>query len=345
MELNFKPQINTEALHHLKPMIASPLLDTYWYFAAERQSIFFKRMRRVNEEWTSDLILKQYKFTNAYRAADRVSQYLIRNVIYREDLPNSNEEVIFRILLFKLFNKIETWELLEKELGRIELSKFSFANFDKILNKEISSGSTIYSAAYIMHPGSNVFGHKRKHQNHLALLDKIFSGNTVDRLVSSPSMQEGYSILYELPLIGNFLAYQFITDINYSEATDYREDEFVVPGPGALDGISKCFIDLGGLNEAEVIKYMCDIQDDEFKRLGINFRSMWGRKLQYIDCQNLFCEISKYSRVSHPHISGLANRTRIKQKFTPKPTLNPMWFPPKWGINDALKKYGANYEI
>ena len=32
--------------------------------------------------------LRAHKFTNAYRASDRVSQYLIRRVIYRADLPD-----------------------------------------------------------------------------------------------------------------------------------------------------------------------------------------------------------------------------------------------------------------
>ena len=63
--------------------------------------------------------------------------------------------------------------------------------------------------------------------------------------------------------------------------------EFVVPGPGARDGISKCFNDLGGLSEVEIIKLMADRQESEFERLGLEFRSLWGRPLQLIDCQNL----------------------------------------------------------
>ena len=54
--------------------------------------------------------------------------------------------------------------------------------------------------------------------------------------------------------IGDFLAYQFATDLNYGNLTDFSEMEFVVPGPGALDGIRKCFSDLGGLTEADAIK-------------------------------------------------------------------------------------------
>jgi len=343
MELNFKLYDSSEKLEHLKPLIATPLLDTYWYFAAERQNILFRRLKRSNYRWTDDPILQEYKFTNAYRVADRASQFLIRNVIYRDDLPSADEEVIFRIFLFKLFNKIETWEYLEDCLGKLTLSNFSFTAYDNALTRAMDSGQKIYSAAYIMHPGSNVFGNKRKHQNHLMLLEQMFSTNIVQKLKSCGSMQEGFEVLFSYPLIGDFLAYQYITDINYSEVVDFSETEFVVPGPGALDGISKCFYDLGGLNEPELIKFMCDIQDDEFTRLGIDFKNLWGRKLQYIDCQNLFCEISKYSRISHPHLVGKSNRTRIKQKFAPHESLISFWFPPKWGINENVTTTGAHY--
>src|SRR3990167_1629488 len=85
----------------------SIVYDAYWYLAAERQNIFFKRLNDDFGPWTYDPILQKHKFTNAYRASDRVSQYLIKNVIYKgSQEPN---EVFFRIILFKLFNKIETW--------------------------------------------------------------------------------------------------------------------------------------------------------------------------------------------------------------------------------------------
>ena len=37
-------------------------------------------------------------------------------------------------------------------------------------------------------------------------------------------------------------------------ALDFGEDEFVVPGPGALDGIKKCFADTGGLTPTAAIE-------------------------------------------------------------------------------------------
>ena len=159
------------------------------------------------------------------------------------------------------------------------------------------------------------------------------------KLAGMNKMQQGFELLLSYPTIGPFLAYQFITDINYSEVTNFSEMEFVMPGPGALDGIRKCFSSLGGLNEPEIIRLMADIQSDEFARLGLQFRSLFGRSLQLIDCQNLFCEVDKYARVAHPEFSGLTGRSRIKQKFAPISKPIEFWYPPKWGINDAISAF------
>ena len=153
------------------------------------------------------------------------------------------------------------------------------------------------------------------------------------QLAQLKKMQTAFELLRSYPTIGDFLAYQFVTDINYSEVTDFSEMDFVIPGPGARDGLRKCFADSAGLNEAELIRLMADNQEREFERLGIKFQSLWGRRLQLIDCQNLFCEVDKYARVAHPEVNGLSGRSRIKQKFAPVKDRLTAWFPPKWGIN------------
>lgn len=324
-------------LSHLAPAKASEVYESYWRFAAERQEVFFRRARAETRPWTDNPVLAIYKFTNAYRASDRVSQYLIRHVIYRDDLPNTPREVFFRILLFKLFNKIETWELLEDSLGPILFEDYRFAAYDEILSGAMRAGQRIYSAAYIMPPGSRAFGRSTKHQNHLLLLESMMADRLADRLAQTRTMQEGFEKLRAYPTIGDFLAYQFITDINYSELTDFSEMDFVVPGPGARDGLRKCFVDPGGLNEPELIRLMADLQEREFERLGLSFQSLWGRRLQLIDCQNLFCEVDKYARVAHPQIEGKTGRVRIKQKFDPTPERIDLFYPPKWKLNDKIR--------
>jgi hypothetical protein len=325
------------ALRHLAPAKVSEVYESYWRFAAERQEIFFRRIRRDAPPWTDNAILTSFKFTNAYRASDRVSQYLIQHVIYRNDLPKSPREVFFRILLFKLFNKIETWQLLERSIGPIIFEDYHFAKYDEVLAQAMRNGSRIYSAAYIMPPGSSAFGRSAKHQNHLLLLERMMEDRLPERLAQTRTMQEGFEKFRSYPTIGDFLAYQFITDINYSEITNFSEMDFVVPGPGARDGLRKCFVDPGGLNEPELIRLMADIQEREFERLGLEFNSLWGRRLQLIDCQNLFCEVDKYARVAHPNVVGRTGRTRIKQKFAPKSTLIDFFYPPKWKLNEKIR--------
>lgn len=330
--LKIYPEAEPPSIAPLRP---TPAYDTYWRFAAERQRVFFARAEGKQPPWTDDEIIAKYKFTNAYRASDRVSQYLIRRVIYRDDLPPTPEETFFRIILFKFFNKIETWELLEGTFGTLTWDGFDFRSLDDLLSGAMAAGRRIYSAAYIM-PSAGALGHERKHRNHLALLDRMMRDGLPGRIADASDMQHGFELLLAYPSLGDFLAYQYITDINYSELTRFTEMDFVVAGPGALDGISKCFADTGGLNPPEIIGFMADRQEAEFARLGLEFRSLGGRRLQLIDCQNVFCELSKYARLRHPELVGISGRTRIKQKFRPSDGVIDYWYPPKWGINDKI---------
>lgn len=316
----------------LSPAKTTAVFDTYWRFAAERQEIFFKRIHHASGPWTDDPILKEFKFTNTFRAADRVSQYLIRNVIYKGD--QAFEEVFFRTILFKFFNRIGTWELIERELGEISYADFSIKSYDRVLSSAMAKGLRVYSAAYIMPTG----GQRRpKHQMHLDLLKRMMDEELPAQIESAKTMGQGFDLLIGYPTIGNFLAYQFITDLNYSANLSFSEMEFTMPGPGAMDGIRKCFSDLGGLSEPEIIKLMAERQHFEFDRLGLKFKDLWGRPLQLIDCQNIFCEVDKYSRVAHPEFAGKTGRTRIKQRFNPDLSMVEYWFPPKWGLNTKIK--------
>jgi hypothetical protein len=326
------PEAEPASIAPLKPTTA---YDTYWRFAAERQRVFFARVEGESTPWTDDEIIARYKFTNAYRASDRVSQYLIRRVIYRDDLPATPEETFFRIILFKFFNKIETWELLENAVGALTWEKFSFRTLDELLSGAMAASRSIYSAAYIM-PSAGALGHDRKHRNHLALLECMMLDGLPRKISGASDMQHGFELLLAYPSMGDFLAYQYVTDINYSNLTHFSEMDFVVAGPGALDGISKCFSDTAGLNPPEIIRFMADRQEAEFARLGLEFKSLWGRPLQLIDCQNVFCELSKYARLRHPELVGISGRTRIKQKFRPSKGPIDYWYPPKWGINEKI---------
>jgi hypothetical protein len=323
--------------HVLQP---TPVFDTYWRFATARQQVYLARLAGAPPPWTRDPILAAHRFTNCYRAADRVSQHLITQVSYRGD--QAWDEVFFRTLLFRTFNRISTWRLLTAQLGEPAWGGFGFAAYDTVLSRAWAAGQSLYSAAYIM--PSPPLGCPRKHSNHLRLIELMMTSQAPARIAAAPGMRAAYDILAGYPGIGPFLAYQYLTDLNYSAALGWTEMEFTVPGPGARDGIRKCFGPAADPIAADVIRYMADTQDEHFTRLGLAFPRLGGRRpLQLIDCQNLFCEISKYARAAHPGITGTSGRTRIKQAYRPGPGpgAQTAWFPPHWGLNGATPPPGC----
>jgi hypothetical protein len=306
----------------------TPVFDTYWRFAARRQDLFMSRVAGAPPPWTDDPVLVKHRFTNAYRAADRVSQYLIRNVLYKGD--QTPDEVFFRTFLFKLFNRVETWEVLEAKLGRPTWRRFNFERYAGLLDGMMARGKRVYSGAYIM--PSPPFGNARKHRNHLRLLEHMMRDGAPRRIARAGSLRGVFETLRGYPSLGDFLAFQFAIDLNYSKVVEFSEMDFVVAGPGAKDGIRKCFADTAGLDDADVIRAVTDLAAAEFGRLALSFRSLWGRPLQLIDCQNLFCEVDKYARVVHPEAKGNSGRTRIKQLFAQSLAPLPQWYPPKWAL-------------
>ena len=308
------------------------VFDTYWRFAAARQRAYFSRLSGGRGPWSDDPVIVRHRFTNPYRASDRVSQFLIRSVIYRgSQEPN---EVIFRILLFKFFNRISTWETLVNEIGEPAWMTYSFAAYDASLTALQSQGKRVYSGAYVIPPPR--VGETTKHRNHLRLLETMMRDRVADRAAACGSLREVFELLKSYPSVGSFLAYQFVIDINYSEVVSFDEMDFVAAGPGARDGIRKCFGTAADGIEAQLIRWMADNQAQEFDRLGLTFQTLWGRPLQLIDVQNLFCEVDKYARVVHPKASGISGRVRIKQIYRPDPAALSPWFPPKWGLNAKL---------
>ena len=175
----------------------------------------------------------------------------------------------------------------------------------------------------------------RQHLNHVELWRHMFlAGDLADRILEAASLRQVYDLLHGYPLMGDFMSYQTAIDLNYSPLINFSENDFTQAGPGALRGIRKCFEDLGDYNPTDVIMWMRERQTEELQRLGLPFHGLFGRSLHAIDCQGLFCETDKYCREALPEL--VSARSRIKARFNRNLAPIALFFPPKWGINDAL---------
>lgn len=312
------------------PALPTEVLATYWAFAEKRQRIFFDRLNRLEPPWTNDPILATHRFTNVYRSADRVTQYLIRHVQYNRQW--SPEDLFFRTILFKVFNRIGTWKMIVAASGEPQWYNFSVDGVGKALDAALAAGTRIYSAAYIMPSGGPNSKFHRKHRMHLNLIEQMMKDGLPAKIARARSMECVFRLLRDYPTIGDFLAYQYAVDLNYSPLINFNENDFVIAGPGAREGVEKCFRGLAGKDFVWIIQRARIVQEEAFKALGLSFRNLWGRPLHLIDCQNLFCEVAKYSRLYHPEFNTPSGRIRIKQKFTPDSEPIEYFFPPKWGV-------------
>ncbi|MBD3778255.1 MAG: hypothetical protein IE923_03185 [Micrococcales bacterium] len=315
-----------------RTVVATDVLGSYWHVAAERQRVYHRRLMGAPAPWTNDPVLSSYRFTNAYRAADRVSQDLIRTQYAG---PQAPEDILLRTLLYRFFNKPATWRVIEGAVGTLSTSSFDLSVLDHALLRLLSRGDRVYSPAYIIPPPP--FGATRKHLNHLRLAEHIISTGAAERISAASTLQQVYEILSSYPSLGPFLAFQLAIDLNYSTLINFSENDFVVAGPGARSGIAKCFVDTDGLSPEDMIRWAVEHQSQEFERYNMDFQDLFGRPLALIDCQNLFCETDKYARIAHPQTVGIGNRTRIKQRFTSQGAVMAPYFPPKWGINDRAQ--------
>jgi hypothetical protein len=300
------------------------MLKQYWEFACERQNVFYTKIEQDSGPYTNDLILQKYKFCNAYRVLDRVSQFLLKEVIYCEK-EYGLEDTVFRIIFFKIFNLPNTWLEAEKHFKEISLKTFDYEKYSNFL-LNLKQSKAIYNSAYIM-CANKVFGFSYKHQNHLYLLHKMFKQDDLPKkLAACKTFEDAFNVIVSYPLIGNFLAYQYVTDLNYSKYFNWDDNSFTVAGPGSKRGIQKVFGKVK--NYEEKIKETYFTQEESLKKYDLSFKYLKNHKLTLIDIQNLFCEFDKYLREANPSL--ISNRTKIKAKYKKTQGRINYVLPPKW---------------
>lgn len=309
-------------------------LRYYFYFMQERMEMFWRKCEG-KKPLTDDPILREYKFTNVYRVCDRVSQYLISRVIYKDVERYTPEDTILRILIFKIFNKPSTWEYIQSHYGDVTYHNFCPEKLSNVLSS-LRESQAIFNNAYIMTGSSQRYKSLRfKHERWLQMVcDEFISDKVLDEVLRAKSLEDIYNLLSECSFIGSFLAYQYAIDFNYSPYLNFSENSFVKAGIGAVRGIKKCFKSYGSDYE-DAIRYIQDNVGELRQRYGYtHFRPLPSHEPTLIDLQNCFCETDKYLRAKMPEL--LIGNVRIKQHYkeTPKPI--DFEFPPKWHITAKL---------
>ena len=183
--------------------------------------------------------------------------------------------MFFRTLLFKIFNRISTWQLLTSAAGpgargRNTTSPATTRSSTSACAAE--SGSTRRPTSCPPPP----LGEARKHRNHLRLAGADDARPGAGPSGRAATMEEAFNVLARLPGHRRLPGLPVPDRPELRAGLGFSEMDFVVPGPGARDGIRKCFGPAAGGIEAEVIRYMADTQEEHFERLGLRVRRAPG---------------------------------------------------------------------
>ncbi|KDR74070.1 hypothetical protein GALMADRAFT_124287 [Galerina marginata CBS 339.88] len=320
----------------LRPTIA---FDTFWRFAAERKAIDDRRRAGEPAPWTNDKILKDYFFCNTFRVLDKGCQYLIQEVI--EKGSQDPVEVVFRVVLFNLFTRIETWELLDEKLGPLTWASYDREKYRRVLSAAVTRGMTLYTRAFIK-PAPH-FGFDQNYANHLCFLESFMELQLTSRLLNATSMADVYEFLISFPSMGPFSTFQLMLCLSYTPVLNFHHDDFVISGPGSISGLNKLFgksmqqgrNQVEGI-DTEVMRYLAKSQDYHFKRLSLNFSGLGPKRLpmSLADIEHTLCEVDKYCRVAHPHLKG--KRTNIHRTFQAPSSVapTPAVLPQAWSRPD-----------
>jgi hypothetical protein len=280
--------------------------DRFRYYINERIEIRNRRLQGLpREQWTRDPILAQYKFTNARRAWDFTSQWLIKNW-YK---PHSQEQSSGIAAAFaRFFCYVPTLQLVGYPSRHVSLW---LSNANKTLTHAANRGEKVFTSAYII--GGVRAGEKKVDW----VIRKYLTPVHETTLLRGPWMgaiDELHEELRQFPGWGDFMTQEVMLDLMYTQVLcDKRVDDkrmYGFAGPGAMRGL-KWINGFRPENREHAQDLMLQLwskaRDD--KQLLPELRGT----LTVHDIEFNLCEFDKYSRT-------LFGDGKPKQLFTPRDT-------------------------
>jgi hypothetical protein len=298
-------------------------LRTFWYWIYERHSIYCRRfIKKLPAPWSKDSILRDNKFTNAYRELDRNSQYLINTVIRNEELSTKNK--IFGCIIFRFFNRTETYDKIEPlcRLKNTDLNKI--VEVCMKIEKPFCNAYQFIPSPVTMYIGKSL-GFYPKGDNFKKEVLKLFvrsfqfikENQIVKRILESEKPKELIDVLKKVPFLYDFITYELYCDFDYfsPEIVGFNQNDFVNVGPGAVTGVRWIFPNRGNYEDAkEVIYHLRDEQESYLKLFGFEdfpYLQNKYKRLTLREIEHSLCEFQKYMKMKF-------KVGKQRQKFTPK---------------------------
>lgn len=274
------------------------MFEEFFEYARSRHQIYLDRKAGKPYPWTSDPILLEYRFCNVYRELDTTTIWFREKI--RESLRDS-DEVLFATIAFRWFNRIETGEIIQDYLltGAYKWD-MEAVKLQLLGQKPIVTGSYIIKTPNGMDKLTGV----------LWCIEqlRLDCADLAHTIVGGASLEKAWEKLKEYPFLGDFMAYEIVTDLVHTHLLENAKDidTWANPGPGAARGYSRILgQDPTYLNRNSkahrkiLIEGMQEILKESilhgFEDLDEGDWPMWAMR----EVEHTLCEFDKYTRVKN----------------------------------------------
>lgn len=265
-------------------------LRRFFWTARKRHKIYERRLAKEDLPWTDDPIFQTYRFCNVYRELDRVTVWLRER--WRE--PHADHPHLpFAMALARLIN----WPPTLEEIGFPE--RWDPKATVRAMQRRKAAGEKVYTAAYLL--GAIPAGADKAEYLVDDVLTPIFCKLIIEQLPDT--LEETWQWFREQRGIGDFLAYEIVTDLRHTKYLCNAPDimTWANAGPGALRGLTRLYgyqPRVGKSREGYVFPKDLAVPAMQYllgqSRVRIpDTMPMWGMR----EVEHWLCEFDKYERV------------------------------------------------
>lgn len=195
----------------------------------ERERVRHLKEANTPRPWTRDAIIHTWRFCNVNRCDDRETKWIFAHVI---EAHATSPVLWFNLCIARFLN----WSPTLAQIGYFDV--WDRDRFVAEIESRQAAKEKVYTGAYMIPAGP------ASTLKHVYLADAVFTKLWLLREFAprTGSTCEQWSLfLRQVPLMGDFLRNQIITDMRYThhlrDAVDW--ETFVLPGPGTQRGLNR----------------------------------------------------------------------------------------------------------
>lgn len=289
------------------------------HFARARHDIYLRREAGEPSPWTDDPVLHRFRFTNVYRELDATTIWFAKNV---RDPMRHSPDVLLATVLFRWFNRIVTGDAIFNQLGAYDNGgsvrtawnqlkvTHNVDHLEGAIRLFCGNGPYVTGAYIIKTPDGmdKLNGVIWCVNQFLNGVTKTSGGGSIGDAFTlgmelldtqSWSLEETWEMLRQFPYLGDFMAYEIVTDLRHTDLLKNATDiySWANPGPGAMRGLNR--LHGRNLNHRQPKHvFVCEMRDllEKVTRTMEWPQNPSGLSVEMRDIEHTLCEFDKYER-------------------------------------------------